>query len=248
MERSHRQSLPKPFQKHLSNTEIQKTSILHSFDAVRQQLTLLKKNKSSINTILDVGCNRGGLVAGLAEYLSANEVYGIDTDPTLRDEASNSGITVYDINAENDTFPFADSSIDLVLSFGLLEHLRYYDNLFSEVSRVLRDGWFWIATPNLGSWINRFSLLTGHQPRNVEVSSERAVGTLPVYDDNEFINHVHAPTYKALLELFDQYEFDTVNSVPLSPYQRSRLTRLLDWIFEHRTSWGRRVAVLAKQR
>lgn len=165
----------------------------------------------------------------------------------MRDQASSRGLEVFNVNVEDEPLPMDDDSIDLVIAFGLIEHLRYYDNLFEEVSRVSRDGWFWIATPNLASWVNRFALLTGYQPRNVEVSQQRAVGTLPIYKDHKTINHVHAPTCGALLELFEHYGFDPVDIVSLTPYQRSRLVALLDTLFGVRTSWSRRIAVLTRQ-
>ncbi len=240
-----RKELPASFRRHLSDTEIRKTSFLYSFDEVKHQLN--QQDQDSIGTILDIGCNRGGLVLALADHLDADIVYGIDTDEEFREEAAEKGVTVYDVDVECEEFPFEDNSIDLVVSFGLLEHLRYYDMLLEETRRVLDSGWFWVATPNLGSWMNRISLLTGHQPRNVEISRRRAAGVLPVYDEDDFLDHVHAPTYKALLELLEYYNFEPINSVPISPYQNSTLVRLLDWVFEHRISWSRRVAVLAKQ-
>ena len=242
------QELPEAFRRHLSSVEIRKTSILHSFDQFKTQLTILERYQRSIDAILDVGCNRGGLVLALADYLDADAVYGIDTDDELRREAAEKGVTVYDVDVEHEPFPLEDDSIDLVVSFGLLEHLRYYDTLFEETRRVVDNGWFWVATPNLGSWMNRISLLTGHQPRNVEISRDRAAGVLSVYDEDDFLNHVHAPTYKALLELLQYYGFDPIDSVPISPYQDSSLVRVLDWVFEHRIGWSRRVAVLARQR
>lgn len=247
MGKSRIDDIPESFRRHLSDREIQKTSILHSFDAVKSQLKVLEGERDVIDSILDVGCNRGGLVLALADHLDADTVYGIDTDETVRRQAAENGVDVFDVDVECDSFPLEDGSVDLVTSFGLLEHLRYYDTLFEQCRRVLGTGWFWIATPNLGSWINRLSLMTGHQPRNVELSSEIAVGTLSIYDDTEFLDHVHAPTYGTLIELLEYYGFDPVDSAPLSPYQRSTLVRVLDWLFEKRITWSRRVAVLAKR-
>lgn len=240
--------LPPAFRRHLTETELWKTSVLHSFDAIRPQLKRLEENQDSIKTILDVGCNRGGLVTALGDHLDADTVYGIDVDESCREQAAEKGVTVFDLDVESDSFPLEENSIDLVVSFGLLEHLRYYDTLFSEINRVSRAGWFWVATPNLASWINRFALLTGHQPRNVELSARKPVGILPVYGaDDKFLNHVHAPTHKALLELLEAYGFRPLHSVALSPYQRSRLVRVIDGIFARRVSWARRVGVLSKQ-
>lgn len=239
--------LPPEFRRHLSERDLRKNSTLQSFENVRKQLTTLEQHRDSIDVILDVGCSRGGFVAALGEHLGAETVYGIDTDDEMRKQARKRGVTTFDVNVEEDAFPLEQDSVDLVLSFGLIEHLRCYDNLFEEVDRVLRNGWFWITTPNLGSWINRFALLTGHQPRNVEISQQRAAGVLPVYRQDKCIGHVHAPTYKALLELLKHHGFDPKQVVSLTPYQHSKLVRMLDALFSVRLSWSRRIGVLAKQ-
>ena len=239
--------LPLSFRRHLSEEDVKKNSTLQSFDNLERQITILVDNRDSIDTILDIGCGRGSFVAALGDYLQVERVYGIDVDGEMREFASSKGVETFDVNVENQPLPMNDESIDLVLSFGLLEHLRYYDGLFEEVKRVSRDGWFWVATPNLASWVNRFALLAGYQPRNVEVSQQRAVGTLPIYKKHKTINHVHAPTYSALLELFRTYNFEPVDVVSLTPYQHSRLVTLLDSLFSLRTSWSRRIAVLSRQ-
>jgi len=242
-----RDSLPPAFRETLTERDIKKNSTLQSFDRLSSTLSRLQTEQDSIDTIIDIGCNRGGFAAALGEYLNANTVYGIDTDPGSRTHAEERGLDVFDINIEHDSVPLERDSVDLVLSFGLVEHLTYYDNLFSETARVLDAGWFWITTPNLGSWLNRFALLTGHQPRNVEISREHAAGVLPFYKD-KFFNHVHAPTYKALIDLLEYYGFNPIDSTALTPYQRTKLDALLDKIFSLRTAWGRRVSVLSRQR
>ena len=242
-----RESIPNAFRTHLSDEDIELNSTLQSFERIRGQLRILERERRSIETILDVGCNRGGFVTALAVHLGAETVYGVDIDDEMREHAESRGVETFAVDVESEAFPIATDSVDLVLSFGLLEHLRYYDTLFSETRRVLDDGWFWVTTPNLGSWLNRIALLFGYQPRNVELSRERAVGTLPVYDREEFLNHVHAPTYRALIELLEQYGFEPITSAPLMPYQRGRIDALCDSLFSVRVGLSRRVSVLSKQ-
>ncbi len=242
-----RDSLPTAFRTHLSAEDIALNSTLQSFERIRGQLRILESERRSIETILDVGCNRGGFVSALAAHLGAETVYGIDIDSEMLEHAESRGIETFAVDVESEPFPHADDSVDLVISFGLLEHLQYYDTFFSEVDRVLDNGWFWVTTPNLGSWLNRLALLFGYQPRNVEVSRERAVGTFPVYDRDEFLNHVHAPTYRALIELLELYGFQPIKSAPLMPYQRGKLDTLCDSLFSARIGFSRRVSVLSKQ-
>ena len=241
-----RDSLPPAFRELLTDRDIRKNSTLQSFDQISGHLDRLTARPESIDTILDVGCNRGGFAAALGEHVNAETVYGIDIDPDCRERAQERGLKTFAVDIETDSIPLKDDSVDLVVSFGLIEHLTYYDTLFAETHRVLDAGWFWLSTPNLGSWLNRLALLFGYQPRNVEISRDYAAGTLPVYDANSFLNHVSAPTYKALIDLLEHHGFEPVDSVALSPYQRSRLDRILDRIFNLRTSLGRRVAVLSR--
>lgn len=240
-------SLPSTFRETLTERDRRKNSTLQSFDRIESHLETLDSHRSQIDTIVDVGCGRGGFVAALGAHLEATEIYGIDTDPSKRERAEERGVTTFDVDIRTEALPFETGSIDLVVSFGLLEHLPYYSTLFEETVRVLDAGWFWIAAPNLASWINRIALLFGYQPRNVEVSRNRAVGSLPVYDRDDFLNHVSAPTYRALLDLLEYHDFQTIDSVPLSPYQRSKLDQTLDRIFSLRTGLARRVAILSRR-
>lgn len=226
---------------------LDQNATLQSLDRISTQLDELHRHRNDINSILDLGCGFGAFAAGLGEYLDADTVVGVDLDEQLLDRAKSHGLQTFTCDLNHEQLPLDDDSADLILSFGLIEHLCYYDNCFEETTRVLApDGFLWLSTPNLGGWINRFALLTGHQPRNVELTRKRAVGTLPVYDPDEFIGHVHAPTYKALLELLELYGFDIHQTAGLRPYQRSSLVKVLDAVFGLRTGWARRVAVLAQ--
>ncbi len=239
--------LPPAFRDTLSEEDLRNNSTLQSFDQISEQLETVAEHRSRIDTILDVGCGSGGFAAALGKHLNA-EVHGIDSDQSLRRRAKERGITMYDVDVRSEQLPFADDSVDLVVAFGLIEHLPYYTTFFKEVARVLDNGWFWIASPNLASWINRIALLFGYQPRNVEISRDQAVGSLPMYDQDEFLNHVSAPTYRALINLLEYHDLTPISSVPLSPYQQSVLNRTLDRIFNLRIGLARRFAILSYQK
>ena len=239
--------LPPAFRDTLSEEDFQNNSTLQSFDQISEQLETVAEDRSRIDTILDVGCGSGGFAAALGKHLNA-EIHGIDSDQSLRKRAKERGITMYDVDVRSEQLPLADNSVDLVVAFGLIEHLPYYTTFFEEVVRILDAGWFWIASPNLASWINRIALLFGYQPRNVEVSKDLAVGSLPMYDRDEFLNHVSAPTYRALIDLLHYHNLNPVSSVPLSPYQQSILNRTLDRVFNLRIGLARRVVILSHQK
>lgn len=240
-------SLAEDIRRNLSERDIRNNSTLQSFDNIKPHLRILADHATSVNSILDVGCGRGGFAAVVGDLFDAEEVYGIDTSEKRRKQAESNGVTTFDVDMDSEPLPFENGSIDLVISFGLLEHLRFYTHFFTESQRVLADGWLWISAPNLASWINRLALLFGYQPRVVEISTDQAVGTLPWYRKKyKFYNQNSAPTYTALIELLNYHEFSPVRTVGLSPYQNRRVIKYVDKLISHRTSLARRIAILSR--
>lgn len=231
----------------LSPKDIKYNSVLQSLEKIEGPLTRLSLNQDRIDTILDLGCGFGGFAAALGNVFDAERTVGIDKNEERRSVAEGRGLQTYNLDIENEQLPFKDNSVDLVLSFGLFEHFTCYDHALKEISRVLReDGWFWIGVPNLSGWTNRLALLFGYQPRNIEITSSYPVGILPMYDYQKPIGHVHAPTYRALVELLQYYEFSIEITTPLSPYQNSFVTRTIDAVLGRSPSFSRRVAVLCQ--
>ena len=233
----------------VTEEDINANSTLQSIDRLSAPLETLFEDRQSIDTIVDLGCGYGGFSSALGDVLGADRVYGVDTDEEKRAEAQLRGLETFDLDVESDSLPFDDDSVDLVICFGLLEHLRYYDRPLTEINRVLREeGWLWLAVPNLSGWTNRFALLVGYQPRSVELSDEVAVGVLPWYPGKKPIGHVHAPTYRALRELLDYHGFDHRLTEGLHPYQRNRIVSALDRLLGWLPTLARRVTVLAQRR
>lgn len=165
------------FRDHLSENDYAASATAQSLEELVSSAERVARHKSEIDTILDLGCGYGGLTSAFGKYLDADALYGIDVDEERRAVAESRGVQTYNIDLESAQFPLSDGAVDLVLSFGVLEHLKYYDNAIDESTRVLRDGGFVLfSVPNLGSWINRINLLTGNQPRDVELSERRAFG------------------------------------------------------------------------
>lgn len=99
--------------------------------------------------VLDVGCGAGYGTAVLGA--SASQVIGLDIARDAihyaRQQYSNSGATF--LQATATAFPFPDRSMDLVVSFELIEHLDHWPELLDEVRRVLAPaGQFIVSTPN----------------------------------------------------------------------------------------------------
>jgi len=96
--------------------------------------------------ILEIGCGTANL-AILAKRLSpAAEVFGIDPDPKAlaraRKKAARNGLKIEFREAFTEDLPFADASIDKVLSAFMLHHIDPESRVAAllEVCRVLKPG------------------------------------------------------------------------------------------------------------
>lgn len=137
----------------------------------------------------------------------------MDTDTDRLMVAEGRGLRTARANLETDELPFPSDYFDLVISLGVIEHLRYYDNLIVETHRVLdKEGYFLLSWPNLGSFTQRIALLLGYQPNEVTISKEINAGT--IYDAGRKVgaDHIHAATLKAMKQLLNYYGFTIVKA------------------------------------
>lgn len=97
--------------------------------------------------ILEIGCGIGTIVSELTGR--GHDIFGTD----ISNRAIDYGLKKYvDIRLEvqaAEVLPYDNESFDVVLSFDLLEHIAKVDRHISEVSRVLRQGGYYLLqTPN----------------------------------------------------------------------------------------------------
>ena len=132
------------------------------------------------SVLLDVGCGRGKETA-ICYKNEVNLAIGID----LSDKIKFNETIHLPIVADACKLPLGDSSVDLVISQELIEHLEYPEKLFSEVSRILKaNGVFVFATPNLLSWKSLISLVTPHSLHiklNKQLHGVKAEDVFPTY-------------------------------------------------------------------
>ena len=206
-----------------------------------------------MDRLLDVGCGLGGLTLYVGQLLGITQFSGIDRDPERLAVARERGIRALELDVERERFPFEDGSQDVVCSFGMFEHIVYYDHPLAESSRILRPGgWLLVAMPNLGSYLNRASLLIGAQPRNVEISKEVPAGILRGYKgrvkDGKPLGHVHSATLAAMKEVIEHHGFRVELVRSSSPDFGSRLLRVADATLGRVPSLARRYIIVARKR
>lgn len=210
----------------------------------------LDKNLKRRERLLDLGCGYGFLAAFIADVLSFRETYGVDFDLERLKKAGERLNVVMRLDLESDPLLLPDEFFDLVICFGVLDHLKFFDNIFSETYRVLdTDGLFLISCTNLGSWDSRVCSLLGYQPRHVEISSKYLIGVPKIYHTvPRPVGHIHTCTLKALKEIALLYGFAPVWETGLKTTHPNKLVRLIDTLLSRRPSLATRYFLLLRKR
>jgi SAM-dependent methyltransferase len=93
---------------------------------------------------LDLGCFTGGRGVAWAERYGLAQLMGVDVSETFiaaaGDFAASRGVAAEFRLAKAEVLPFADESLDAVLSFDVLEHVQDVPRALAECHRVLRPG------------------------------------------------------------------------------------------------------------
>ncbi len=128
-------------------------------------------NTLTAESLLDIGCGDGTISLALKSAFGAKEVFGIEISAVGAEEARMKGIVCYELNVDDVSLPFRDSSVDAIYAGEIIEHLYDPDHLLDEITRVLHPtGFAIIDTPNLAWWADRLSLFFGYQPQSTESS------------------------------------------------------------------------------
>lgn len=158
-------------------------------------------------TILDVAAGVGCAAKRIMETYPTNLLCN-DITPKCLTILQKMGIKTVSFDLDNDEqpFPFPDGHFEAVLSFATIEHLLHIDHFLSEIHRILKnEGYLYITSPNYAalSYLPRF-LFEGKSFHDPLSKSSRT--------RYEFYAHVRYFTYRTLLEFVRSFGFtsDTV--------------------------------------
>ena len=196
----------------------------HKTDAIESCLAEVGMAAHETIAILDVGCNDGSLLAGLAA--PGRQLFGLDLSP----ECVELAVRRHGINAlpgdVSRGLPWRSETFDVVVCSEIVEHLYDTDAFFSETWRVLnKAGLVVVTNPNINCLRNRFRVPLGRYPFG------------PGYSDGGRGHGVHIRVYnlRALAEQLAGHGFHVVRrwSTHLLPIRVStkrwgyRLNRIL---------------------
>jgi ubiquinone/menaquinone biosynthesis C-methylase UbiE len=126
-------------------------------------------------SVLDVGCGTGALAIAAKEVVgAAGLVAGVDASPQMIDrarlKAARAGLSIDFREASADALPFADASLDAVLSTVMLHHLprAVRATAVSEMRRVLKPGGRTLLIDFAGTRNGKGPLLHFHRTGHVE--------------------------------------------------------------------------------
>lgn len=164
--------------------------------------------------LLDIGCGDGTYTLLLKKALKADEAVGIEISAEAVGALKEKGIKAYQLDIDEQSFPFEDDSFDFVYCGEIIEHVFNPDHLLAEVARVLKPGGKCIiTTPNLAGWPNRLALLLGYQPFATSVSPEHeGAGKLLMKGDEGQWGHIRVFTLRALKELVKIHSFKILST------------------------------------
>lgn len=122
---------------------------LHSIQAWRLQGLLARMGRSSLGTVVDVGCGGGILAEPLASH--ADELLALDRSERSLDAFTGRSDRVKRIRADARRLPLRDASADLVLLADVLEHVEDWPVVIEEAARVVKPGGHvYVSTINRG--------------------------------------------------------------------------------------------------
>jgi len=201
-----------------------------------------------VDSVLDIGCGTGGVLLMVGDYFKAKEMVGVDKDIRM---ASGRGINCLEVDMETGRIPLPSNHFDLVMTNGMLNHLKYMDNTIQEAYRLLKPGGHLaLNLPNMSSYIQWVPLIFGFQPSDVHISQYIHCGTI-FNNGSPCSDSVHGATARAMRDLLSHHGFkdikvSTGNPAIIGKYSKYNwLVKTIGWI--RPKVWARRIIIVAEK-
>jgi len=165
--------------------------------------------------VLDLGCGTATLTIQIKQAYPEAEVIGLDGDPRVleiaRAKAARAGVSITLDEGLSSNMPYADASIDRVVSSLLFHHLSTENKLatMAEAHRVLRPGGEMHVADfgrQRGLWSRLISTITAR----LEQAGDNYAGQLPTFLHQAGFEHAretrHYPTFFGTLYLLEAYK------------------------------------------
>ena len=134
---------------------------------VRPDLRLVAELVPPGSRVLDLGCGEGDLLAHLMQEDGCTGT-GVEIDPDAVLAAIRRGVSVIEVDIDEQLGEFADASYDVVVMSQTLQATRRPADVLREISRIGRQ--CVVSVPNFGLWRHRVGLLVhGRMPVSREL-------------------------------------------------------------------------------
>ena len=150
--------------------------------------------------IIDVAAGMG-VVGKRIKDLYPTELMCNDISPTCLKCLQNLGIrtTSFDIDDDQNPFPFPDGDFDGIIALAIIEHLIHIDHFLREIHRILcNDVYLYISAPNYSGLPYLLPFLLSGKTFHDPISETSRY---------EFYAHLRYFTYTTLLEFVGSFEF-----------------------------------------
>lgn len=134
---------------------------------MRPDLAIVADLVPAGSRVLDLGCGEGDLLAYLSEERSCTGT-GVEIDPGAVVTAIGRGVSVIEVDIDEQLGEFADASYDVVVMSQTLQATRRPADVLQEIGRIGRR--CIVSVPNFGLWRHRVGLLLrGRMPVSHEL-------------------------------------------------------------------------------
>ena len=198
--------------------EFHKNHSIYGEHYIRYEAT---KSVVSDKVVLDIACGSGYGTKIIAS--SAKKVFGVDVSQESIDYATEhfNAKNIDYLCGDGESIPLADASVDVVVSFETIEHIKDYKTFMKEVSRVLKkDGLLLLSTPN------ELEFAEGNHYHLHEFQEDELRGLIKLHFKNVKMYYQGDWVYSALLPekylLKESDQLFTIDSLQLAPKDPSQ--------------------------